>query len=100
MLGDPSARLVDVNIPAGHDGQGLPLLVDLVSFTSSGLSHTNWVGFRENLPERLDRLIGEERMPPVVVAFSDCFTRVGDNQYINSVSIGAWKDFLLHDMRL
>jgi hypothetical protein len=27
--------------------------------------HTNWVGFRENLPERLDRLIGEQRMPPV-----------------------------------
>jgi hypothetical protein len=26
--------------------------------------HTNWVGFRENLPERLDRLIGELRMPP------------------------------------
>jgi hypothetical protein len=61
MLGDPSVRLVDVYIPAGHDGQGLPLLVDLVGFTGSGLSHTNWVGFRENLPERLDRLIGEQR---------------------------------------
>ena len=65
----------------------------------SGVSHTNWAGFGENLLERLDRLIGEERMPPVVVAFSDCFTRLGGKQYINSVSIGAWKDFLLHDMR-
>ena len=74
MLGDPSVRVVDVYVPAGHDGQGLPLLVDLVGFTGSGLSHTNWVGFRENLPERLDRLIGEQRMPPVVVAFPDCFT--------------------------
>jgi hypothetical protein len=79
MLGDPSVRVVDVYVPAGHDGQGLPLLVDLVGFTSSGLSHTNWVGFRENLPERLDRLIGEQRMPPVVVAFPDCFTRLGGN---------------------
>ena len=74
LLGDPSVRAVDVYVPAGHDGQGLPLLVDLVGFTSSGLSQTNWVGFRENLPERLDRLIGEHRMPPVVVAFPDCFT--------------------------
>src|SRR5213080_1950705 len=74
MLGDPSVRVVDVYLPAGHDGQGLPLLVDLVGFTSSGLSHTNWVGFRENLPERLDRLIGEQHMPPVVVALPDCFT--------------------------
>src|ERR1700732_3454970 len=84
MLGDPSARVVDVYVPAGHDRQGLPLLVDLVGFTGSGLSHTNWIGFRENLPERLDRLIGEERMPPAVVAFPDCFTRLGGNQYINS----------------
>src|SRR5205085_1506239 len=74
MLGDPSVRVVDVYVPARHDGQGLPLLVDLVGFTGSGLSHTNWVGFRENLPERLDRLIGEQGMPPVA-AFPDCFTR-------------------------
>ena len=38
MLGDSSLRVVDVYVPAGHDGQGLPLLVDLVGFTSSGLS--------------------------------------------------------------
>jgi hypothetical protein len=74
----------------------LPLLVDLVGFTGSG--HLNWVGFRENLPERLDRLIGEQRMPPVVMAFPDCFTRLGGNQYIDSASVGAWEDFLLHEM--
>src|SRR6201989_1592011 len=98
LLGDPTERPVDVYVPAGHDGTDLPLLVDLVGFTSSGLSHTNWVGFRENVPERLDRLIGEGRMPPVVVAFPDCFTRLGGNQYVNSASTGAWEDFLLHEM--
>jgi S-formylglutathione hydrolase FrmB len=98
MLGDPTRRIVDVYVPAGHDGQGLPLLVDLVGFTGSGLSHTNWVGFRENLPERLDRLIGEQKMAPVVVAFPDCFTRLGGNQYINSAAMGAWEDFLLYEM--
>src|ERR1700738_1767581 len=77
MLGDPPVRAVDVYVPAGHDGRGLPLLVDLVGFTGSGLSHTNWIGFRENLPERLDRLIGEQGMPPVVVAFPGCFCRLG-----------------------
>ncbi|MGH7060337.1 MAG: alpha/beta hydrolase [Stellaceae bacterium] len=98
LLGDPTARAVDIYVPAGHDGRGLSLLVDLVGFTGSGLSHTNWTGFRENLPERLDRLIGEGHMPPVVVAFPDCFTRLGGNQYINSAAIGAWEDFLLNDM--
>ena len=38
MLGDPSVRVVDVSVPAGHDGEGLPLLVDLVGFPGSGLS--------------------------------------------------------------
>jgi len=98
ILGDPATRCVDVYVPAGHSGEGLPLLVDLVGFTSSGLSHTNWVGFRENMPERLDRLIGEGRLAPVVVAFPDCFTRIGGNQYINSASIGLWEDYLLHEM--
>jgi len=98
LLGDPTARAVDVYIPAGADGRGLPLLVDLVGITSSGLSHTNWVGFRENVPERLDRLISEQRMPPVVVAFPDCFTRLGGNQYVNSAAMGPWEDFLVLEM--
>jgi hypothetical protein len=80
MLGDPSARVVDVYLPAGHDGQGLPVLVDLVGFTGSGLSQTNWVGFRENLPERLDRLIGEERMPPVLWPFPIAFLSPSDSR--------------------
>src|SRR5260370_26477168 len=40
ILGDPSVRVVDVYVPTGHDGQGLPLLVNLVGFTSSSLSQT------------------------------------------------------------
>ena len=98
LLNDPSTRVVDVCIPAATAGSNLPLLVDLVGFTGSGLSHTNWVGFRENVPERLDRLIGEGKMPPVVVAFPDCFTRLGGNQYINSAAMGAWEDSLINDM--
>ena len=98
ILGDPTARAVDVYVPAGHDGRGLPLLVDLVGITSSGLSHTNWSAFQENMPERLDRLIGEQRMPPAMVAFPDCFTRIGGNQYINSTATGPWENFLIDEM--
>jgi poly(3-hydroxybutyrate) depolymerase len=98
IFGDPTTRAVDVYVPADHDGRGLPLLVNLVGITSSGLSQTNWAAFRENMPERLDRLIGEKRMPPVVVAFPDCFTRIGGNQYINSAAMGAWEDVLIMEM--
>jgi len=34
----------------------------------------------------------------VVVAFPDCFTRLGGNQYVNSASMGAWADFLVGEM--
>jgi S-formylglutathione hydrolase FrmB len=97
LLGDPTRRIVDVYVPHGHDGRGLPLLVDMVGFTGGGPVHTNWKNFSENVPERLDRLIGEGHMPPVVVAFPDCFTRLGGNQYVNSVAMGRWDDFLRHE---
>jgi hypothetical protein len=94
LVGAPTRRLVDVYIPHGHDGRGLPLLVDIVGFTAGGPAHTNWKNFGENLPERLDRLIAAGELPPVVVAFPDCFTRLGGNQYVNSVAMGRWDDFL------
>ena len=70
ILGDPTERIIDVYVTAGHDGKGLPLLVDLVGFTAGGPAHTNWKNFGENAPERLDRLIGTGAMAPCVVETS------------------------------
>ena len=97
-LGDPSERETVVYTPHGHDGAGLPLLVDLAGFTSGGPAHAGWKNFGENLPERLDRLIADGDMPPAVVAMPDCFTRLGGNQYINSDAMGRWEDFLIDEM--
>ena len=98
LLGDPAGREVVVYLPAGHDGKGLPLLVDLAGFTSSGVAHLNWKNFGENLPERLDRLIAAGSLPPVVVALPDCFTRLGGNQYVNSAALGPWEDILREEV--
>ena len=92
LVGAHLDRAVDVYVPVGGSG-GVPLLVDLVGFTGSGLSHTAWRGFGDNLPTRLDRLIATGAMPPVVVAFPDCFTRLGGNQYINSSAMCAFTGF-------
>jgi hypothetical protein len=97
MLGDPARRIIDVYVPHGHDGRGLPLLVDIVGFTAGGPAHTNWKNFGENLPERLDRLFAAGDLPPAIVAFPDCFTKLGGNQYINSAAMGRWADFLLQE---
>jgi enterochelin esterase-like enzyme len=97
LLGDPTNRIIDVYVPHKQTGRRLPLLVDLVGFTAGGPAHTNWKNFLENLPERLDRLIHSGAMPPCVVAFPDCFTGLGGNQYINSAAVGRWADFLLQE---
>ncbi len=98
LLGDPHERDVVVYVPDGHDGSDLPLLVDIVGFTAGGPAHVNWKNFGENVPERLDRLIGRGEMPPAVVAFPDCFTRLGGNQYINSAAMGPWEDVLIDEV--
>ena len=99
LLGDATERELHVYTPAGYgEGARLPLLVDVVGFTGSGLSHTNWRPFTENVPERLDRLIGEGKMGPVVVAFPDCYSRLGGNQYINSAAIGRYGDYLVDEI--
>jgi enterochelin esterase-like enzyme len=97
LLGDPAVRDLHVYVPHDHS-DGLPLLVDLVGFTGSGQSHVNWRAFGENVPERLDRLIAEGAMGPVVVAFPDCFSRLGGNQYINSTAIGRYEDYLIDEV--
>ena len=96
-LGDPTRREIAVYVPHGHDGRDLPLLVNVVGFTSGGPAEANWKNFGENVPERLDRLIATGAMAPCVVAFPDCFTRLGGNQYVNSGAIGRWDDFLLQE---
>jgi S-formylglutathione hydrolase FrmB len=95
FLGDSAERMVDVYMPFGRSPAGLPLLVDLVGFTGGGPTHTNWKNFSENMPERLDRLINSGAMPPCVVMFPDCFTKLGGNQYINSTVMGPWADVIM-----
>ncbi len=97
-LGDPSTRDIVVYTPHGHDGSGLPLLVDIVGFTAGGPAHVNWKNFGENVPERIDRLIQSGDLAPVVVAFPDCFTRLGGNQYIDSDAMGPWATWLTTEM--
>ncbi len=100
VYGDPSTRRVAVYLPPGYDREtaSYPLLVDLVGFTGSGYTHLSWKCYQETVPQRIERLISEGKMGPVIVAFPDCFTSIGGNQYINSTAIGNWADFLLDEM--
>src|SRR5690349_4636666 len=104
-LGDPHVRKVAVWLPPEYDqgasrgrGRRFPVLVDLVGFTGSGLSHIAWKNFSENVPERVARLIHERRMGPTIMVFPDCFTALGGNQYVNSSAIGRYADYLTREI--
>ncbi len=100
LLGDPATRTVAVYLPEGYETSDdrYPLFVDVVGFTGSGFSHIGWKAFAESVPQRIDRLIAAGKMGPVVVAFPDCFTSLGGNQYIDSVATGNWETFLIDEM--
>ena len=69
-------------------GARFPVLFHLASFTNSGRATTAWRNFDENVPERAARLIHERKLGPVIIAFPDCFTAFGGNQYVNSSAVG------------
>ena len=104
-LGDPHARTLDVWLPPQYDqarGRGLgarfPVLFHLASFTNSGRATTAWRNFDENVPERAARLIHERKLGPVIIAFPDCFTAFGGNQYVNSSAVGRYADYLTREL--
>jgi S-formylglutathione hydrolase FrmB len=104
-LKDPHVRAFDVWLPPQYDqqrgrnrGRRFPVLFDLVGYTGSGKSHTNWRGFDENVPERAARLVHERKMGPCILVFPDCFTALGGNQYINSSAIGRYADYLTREI--
>ncbi|MGH8863732.1 MAG: hypothetical protein ACREVZ_03665 [Burkholderiales bacterium] len=74
-------RKLGVWLPPRYDrGPGrrrVPVLYDLVGFSGSGLAHTNWKPFGDNVPERGARLIREQKMGTAIIVFPDCFTALG-----------------------
>jgi S-formylglutathione hydrolase FrmB len=107
-LGDPHVRKLAVWLPPQYDGgtskgksgrgRSFPVLYDLVGFTGSGLAHTGWRPFGDNVPERASRLIDEGKMGPAIFVFPDCFTSLGGNQYVNSSAIGNYADYLTREL--
>jgi enterochelin esterase-like enzyme len=100
-LDDPAQRSVAVYLPPGYDDDdpsGYPMLVALAAFGGSGFKLLNWQSFGESLPQRIDRLIAEGEMGPVVLVMPDGFTKLGGNQWIDSPVIGRWEGFVLDEL--
>jgi enterochelin esterase-like enzyme len=102
-LGDPHERALYVYLPPGYDdgaaqGTRYPTITFLAGYTGTGASLLNWTAWQENLPQKLDRLIGTGAMAPCIAVFPDCFTRLGGSQYVNSSAMGPYEDYLCDEL--
>ena len=97
---DPAERDFHVYLPPGYSNSGEPYVAlwDFAAFTNAGPGHLNWRNQGENLPQRLDRLIGSGEMSPVVVPMPDCYSSLGGNQYVNSPSVGRYADYVVEEL--
>jgi len=100
IWGDPPTRDLCVYLPHGYSESGDPYVAlwDFAAFTNTGPGHLNWRNQGENLPQRLNRLIALEKLPPVVVPMPDCYTSLGGNQYINSPAVGRYADHVVEEL--
>ena len=98
--GDPVDRDLLVYLPPGYEqsNRRYPVLYYLAAYTNSGSGAANWRGFGENHFERVERLIAEGSMDPVIVVTPDCFTSLGGNQYVNSPALGEYADYLHEEL--
>jgi enterochelin esterase-like enzyme len=99
-LGDPHARTLPVWLPPGYDDSSrrYPVVHYLVGFTGGGESKVGWKPWAESMPQRLERLLAAGRIEPMIVAFPDCFTRLGGSQYIDSSVCGPYARHLTEEL--
>ncbi|KAA9132052.1 hypothetical protein F3N42_07735 [Marinihelvus fidelis] len=97
---DPHERELCVYLPPGYEDGGAPFaaLWDLAAFTNAGPGHLNWRNHGENLAQRLDRLIHEGGLPPVVVVMPDAYTSLGGNQYVDSPAVGRYETHVIEEL--
>jgi enterochelin esterase family protein len=99
-MGDPATRRVPVYLPPGYHRSGAryPAVYVLTGFTGSGEMFLNRSAWSEPLPERLDRLIGRGKIPPMIAVMPDCFTALGGSQYLNSSATGRYEDHVVREL--
>ncbi len=100
-LGDPTQRELPVYLPPGYDedpNRRFPVAFYLAGYMGVGASKLSWKAWGKSFTERLDQMIGSGELGGIIVAFPDCFTRLGGSQYINSAVVGRYDDHLNQEL--
>jgi len=98
--GDPFVRDLIVYLPPGYDSgdDHYPVVYCLTGFTGRGRQLLNDNAFSPNLATRIDALIADGTIRPMIAVMPDCFTYYGGSQYINSTATGRYEDYLTDEI--
>lgn len=97
---DPSERDLWVYLPPGYASakEALPAVFFLPGFAGTGEKFFGRGLHDPSLPSTLDHLIAQG-CPPFLGVFSDCMTRLGGSQYVDSPALGAYASYLIEEIR-
>jgi S-formylglutathione hydrolase FrmB len=99
-LGDPASRPLAVYLPPGFDPAGsrrYGVLYCLHGYTGDVAALLSARRWERNVVQWADELIVAGKLPPVIVALVDGFTRLGGSQYVDSIHNGAYASYTVRD---
>lgn len=96
-LGDPASRKLPIYLPPGYDESdtSYPVAYILVGFAGRGHKLMNDSFWDENIQDRMDRLIAEGKVQPMILVMPDGSTKYGGAQYLNTSAQGNYQDYIL-----
>jgi S-formylglutathione hydrolase FrmB len=100
-LGDPARRPLYVYRPPGVEldhPRGLPTVYVIQGYTGQLDMWLNRTAFELAMVERLDAMFVAGDCPDALVVFVDCWTGYGGSQFLNSIALGRYQDYLCDEI--
>ena len=100
-LGDPARRPLYVYRPPGVEidhPRALPVVYVIQGYTGQLDMWLNRTAFEPTMIERVDALFAAGECPDALVVFVDCWTSYGGSQFLNSLSLGRYQDYLCDEV--
>lgn len=100
-LGDSPTREILIYLPPDYDAESekrFPVVHVLAAFAGRARGFLNDNAFSFNFAERMDKLIAENTIRPMIAVASDCFTAYGGAQYLNSSATGNYEDYFIEEI--
>ena len=100
-LGDPARRPLHVYRPPGVDRdhpRALPSVYVIQGYTGQLDMWFNRTWLEPTMLERLDAMFAAGECPDAIVVFVDCWTSYGGSQFLNSLALGRYQDYLCDEV--